>query len=115
MDATEHHCGSPRFETGNPLAERGVRRALWLTSIMMVVEIVGGWWFNSMAVLADGWHMSSHSVALGLSVFAYVYARTHATGVMPLGPGRSKCWVDTPARCCCSGWPHSWSSSLWSG
>jgi len=77
MDA-EHHCGSPRFDTGNPLAERGVRRALWLTSIMMVVEIVGGWWFNSMAVLADGWHMSSHSVALGLSVFAYVFARRQA-------------------------------------
>lgn len=42
---------------------------------MMVVEIVGGWWFNSMAVLADGWHMSSHTVALGLAAFAYAYAR----------------------------------------
>jgi len=46
---------------------------------MMVVEIAGGWWFNSMAVLADGWHMSSHSLALGLSVFAYSFARRHAT------------------------------------
>jgi cation diffusion facilitator family transporter len=43
-----------------------------------VVEIIGGWWFNSMAVLADGWHMSSHALALGLSVFAYGFARRHA-------------------------------------
>ena len=45
---------------------------------MMVIEIAGGWWFNSMAVLADGWHMSSHSLALGLSAFAYAFARRHA-------------------------------------
>jgi cation diffusion facilitator family transporter len=45
---------------------------------MMVVEIAGGWWFNSMAVLADGWHMSSHAIALGLSAFAYSYARRQA-------------------------------------
>ena len=51
---------------------------MWLTAAMMVVEIVGGWWFNSMAVLADGWHMSSHALALGLSVFAYGFARRHA-------------------------------------
>jgi cation diffusion facilitator family transporter len=73
-----HHCQSPRFDTGNPLAERGIRRALWLTAAMMVVEIAGGWWFNSMAVLADGWHMSSHTFALGLSAFAYSYARRQA-------------------------------------
>jgi cation diffusion facilitator family transporter len=64
-----------RFDTGNPLAERNTRRALYLTVVMMVVEIAGGWWFNSMAVLADGWHMSSHAIALGLSVFAYACAR----------------------------------------
>jgi len=45
---------------------------------MMVVEIAGGWWFNSMALLADGWHMSSHALALGLSAFAYVAARNYA-------------------------------------
>jgi cation diffusion facilitator family transporter len=74
----DHHCQQPRFDTGNPLAERGIRRALWLTAVMMVVEIAGGWWFNSMAVLADGWHMSSHTLALGLSAFAYSYARRQA-------------------------------------
>jgi cation diffusion facilitator family transporter len=67
-----------RFDEGNPLAERNTRRAMILTAIMMVVEIAGGWWFNSMAVLADGWHMSSHALALGLSVFAYAFARRHA-------------------------------------
>lgn len=60
------------------MAERGVRRATWLTAVMMVIEIAGGWWFNSMAVLADGWHMSSHALALGLSAFAYAFARRHA-------------------------------------
>ena len=67
MSDQPHHCQTPRFDTGNPLAERGIRRSLWLTAVMMVIEIAGGWWFNSMAVLADGWHMSSHTVALGLS------------------------------------------------
>jgi cation diffusion facilitator family transporter len=74
----DHHCRDPQFDAGNPLAERGIRRALWLTAVMMVVEIAGGWWFNSMAVLADGWHMSSHTVALGLSAFAYSFARRQA-------------------------------------
>jgi cation diffusion facilitator family transporter len=78
MDGAQHHCGSPRFDAGNPLAEANVRRAFWLTTAMMVIEIAGGWWFNSMAVLADGWHMSSHSLALGLSAFAYAFARRHA-------------------------------------
>lgn len=73
-----HHCSSARFDAGNPLAERGIRRALWLTAVTMVVEIAGGWWFNSMAVLADGWHMSSHALALGLSAFAYAFARRQA-------------------------------------
>lgn len=66
------------FDDGNPLAERNTRRAVLLTAAMMVVEIAGGWYFNSMALLADGWHMSSHALALGLSVFAYRFARRHA-------------------------------------
>ena len=69
---------SHRFDEGNPLAEKSTLRVALLTSAMMVIEIVGGWYYNSMALLADGWHMSSHTVALGLSVLAYVYARKHA-------------------------------------
>jgi cation diffusion facilitator family transporter len=74
----DHHCHTPRFDAGNPTGERNVRRAMWLTAVMMVVEIAGGWWFNSMAVLADGWHMSSHALALGLAAFAYSFARRHS-------------------------------------
>ena len=51
---------------------------MWITAAMMVVEIWAGWWFNSMALLADGWHMSSHAFAIGLSAFAYVAARRYA-------------------------------------
>jgi cation diffusion facilitator family transporter len=66
------------FDEGNPLAERNTRWAVALTAIMMVVEIIGGWMVNSMALLADGWHMSSHALALGLSVLAYGAARRFA-------------------------------------
>jgi cation diffusion facilitator family transporter len=66
-----------RFDTGNAAGERGARSVMWITLAMMVVEIVAGWWFNSMALLADGWHMSSHALAIGLSAFAYAAARGH--------------------------------------
>ena len=67
-----------RYATGNAAAERGTRLVLWITLATMLVEIVAGWWFNSMAVLADGWHMSSHALAIGLSAFAYSAARKYA-------------------------------------
>jgi cation diffusion facilitator family transporter len=63
------------FTEGNPTAERRMRWVLGITVAMMVIEIVGGWWFNSMALLADGWHMSSHALAVGLSAIAYAAAR----------------------------------------
>lgn len=69
---------SHRFDEGNPLAEKSTLRVAVLTAVMMVVEIAGGWYYNSMALLADGWHMSSHMVALGLSAFAYAFARKYA-------------------------------------
>lgn len=52
---------------------------MWITATMMVVEIFAGWWFNSMALLADGWHMSSHAFAIGLSAFAYSAARRYSS------------------------------------
>ena len=67
------------FDTGNAAAERGTRLVMWITAVTMVVEIAAGWWFNSMALLADGWHMSSHAVAIGLSATAYATARRYAT------------------------------------
>ncbi len=66
------------FDTGNELAERSTRVVMWITAVMMVVEIAAGWWYNSMALLADGWHMSSHAVAIGLSAVAYGTARRYA-------------------------------------
>jgi len=67
-----------QFDEGNHAAEHGTRAVMWITAAMMVVEIAAGLWFNSMALLADGWHMSSHSVAIGLSAFAYAAARRYS-------------------------------------
>jgi cation diffusion facilitator family transporter len=66
------------FHTSDEAAERSTRVVMWITAITMVVEIAAGWWFNSMALLADGWHMSSHAVAIGLSTLAYATARRYA-------------------------------------
>lgn len=66
------------FDTSDPLAERRTRQVMWLTAVMMVIEIVAGTVLGSMALLADGWHMSSHALALGISAGAYWLARRHA-------------------------------------
>ena len=66
------------FDTGNAAGERSTRLVMWITAAMMVAEIAAGWYFNSMALLADGFHMSSHAVAIGLSAFAYAAARRYA-------------------------------------
>ena len=66
------------FDNGNSVAERSTWVVMWITAVTMVVEITAGWWFNSMALLADGWHMSSHAVAIGLSAVAYATARRYA-------------------------------------
>ena len=56
---------------------------------MMVVEIFAGIHYGSMALLADGLHMASHTVALGITAFAYYYARRHARDRnSALGPGK---------------------------
>jgi cation diffusion facilitator family transporter len=85
MSNTKHHNDGLSawthdhiFDEGTQAAERGTRLVMWITAAMMVVEIAAGWWFNSMALLADGWHMSSHALAIGLSAFAYSAARKYA-------------------------------------
>ena len=49
-----------------------------IASAMMIAEIVGGSIFGSMALIADGWHMATHSAALAIAAFAYRFARQHA-------------------------------------
>jgi cation diffusion facilitator family transporter len=66
------------FDTCSDKAERGTRAVMWITAAMMIVEIAAGWSYNSMALIADGWHMSSHALAIGLSAFAYAAARRYA-------------------------------------
>jgi cation diffusion facilitator family transporter len=62
---------------GHERNERKTRLVIALTAVMMVVEIVAGTVYNSMALLADGWHMASHASALGITAFAYWFARRH--------------------------------------
>lgn len=58
--------------------ERRTLLVVGLTAVTMVAEIVVGTITGSMALLADGWHMGSHVAALGLTAFAYSFARRHA-------------------------------------
>jgi len=63
--------------------DENARRTLWvvaLTAVMMVGEIAAGVAFNSMALLADGFHMATHAGALGIAAIAYAYAKRHAYG-----------------------------------
>lgn len=58
-----------------------IKRSILVLSIsftVMVVEIFGGYAFNSMALLADGWHMGTHTIAIGITVLAYLYAKNKA-------------------------------------
>lgn len=68
-----------RFGTGAETgAERRTRIVVGLTLATMVAEIAVGLLTNSMALLADGFHMATHAAALGIAAFAYRHARRHA-------------------------------------
>ncbi len=58
--------------------ERRTWLVVGLTAVMMVAEIVGGTIYGSMALVADGWHMSTHAGAIALAALAYRLARRHA-------------------------------------
>jgi len=70
----EHHFDQHRPKSG----EARTRWVVLITAVMMAVEITTGILFGSMALLADGLHMASHTAALGLSVFAYIFVRRRA-------------------------------------
>ncbi len=63
---------------GHAGAERRAWAVIWLCSVMMTLEVVGGILFGSLALVADGLHMSTHASALLLAALAYRYARRHA-------------------------------------
>jgi cation diffusion facilitator family transporter len=66
---------------GQDRIRHGERRTLWvivITATMMVIEITTGLAYGSMALLADGLHMGSHTAALGITTIAYIYTRRRA-------------------------------------
>src|SRR5271166_2930526 len=63
---------------GHEHAEKRTWAVIWLCGAMMALEIVGGLLFGSIALVADGLHMSTHAGALLLAALAYSYARKHA-------------------------------------
>jgi cation diffusion facilitator family transporter len=81
MSVAEGHDGSARGHAHVFLGEHHGRneRRTWfviaLTTTMMVVEITAGHLFGSMALVADGWHMSTHAAAMLIAALAYFYAR----------------------------------------
>lgn len=70
----EHVFGQDRPRPG----ERRTRIVIGLTAVTMLVEIAAGLRYGSMALLADGLHMASHTAALGISALAYAWVRRHA-------------------------------------
>lgn len=69
-----HTFGQDRRRPG----ELRTRIVIAITGVMMVIEVVTGILFGSMALLADGLHMASHAAALSINAFAYAHARRHA-------------------------------------
>jgi cation diffusion facilitator family transporter len=63
---------------GHEKSERRTWIVIWLCAAMMLIEIAGGWLFGSIALIADGLHMSTHAGALLLAALAYVFARRYA-------------------------------------
>ena len=62
----------------SPDRRASARRTHWviaITLVTMVAEIAAGWWWQSMALLADGWHMGTHAAALGVTALAYALTR----------------------------------------
>ncbi|QBB70738.1 cation transporter [Pseudolysobacter antarcticus] len=80
---------------GHEKSERKTWIVIWLCGAMMIAEIAGGLLFGSIALVADGLHMSTHAGALLLAALAYTYARKHANdlrftfGTGKLGAGRN--------------------------
>lgn len=77
-DDHAHLIHSHEFLHDFSQAERRTWIVIAITFAMMLIEIVAGWLSHSMALLADGWHMSTHAIAFFLAAAAYYFTRRHA-------------------------------------
>ena len=74
-----HHSHNYALDTS--IAERRTRVVIGLTATMMIIEIAAGLAYNSMALLADGWHMSTHVAAFLITAIAYYFGRRHSIDI----------------------------------
>jgi cation diffusion facilitator family transporter len=89
LDATPHRHNHVFLAEGHDKSERKTWTVIWLCGVMMVAEIGGGPTYGSIALVADGMHMSTHAGALLLAAIAYTYARRHADdGRFAFGTGK---------------------------
>jgi cation diffusion facilitator family transporter len=92
MTALHHHDLSPwqhdhHWAADRRANERRTHAVIAITLVTMAVEIVAGWWWQSMALLADGWHMGTHAAAIGVAALAYALTRRWAGDArFSLGP-----------------------------
>lgn len=83
------HQHSHNFLKQDKTAEKHTLYVLIITAVTMLIEIVAGSVFGSMALLADGWHMATHVAAFLIALFAYRYARQHADNpIFTFGTGK---------------------------
>lgn len=75
IELWQHHH---TFNVDKKAIEKRTLIVVIITFVTMIAEISFGWITNSMALLADGWHMGTHAFALGVSLFAYIMARKYA-------------------------------------
>jgi len=70
---------SHQFNVEKKTSETKTLIVIIVTVVAMVIEILAGWYFGSMALFSDGWHMMTHATALSISFIAYVFARKLST------------------------------------
>ena len=75
IELWQHHH---TFNFDKKTVEKRTLIVVIITFVTMIAEILFGWISNSMALLADGWHMGTHAFALGISLIAYIAARKYA-------------------------------------
>ncbi|MBU0986584.1 MAG: cation transporter [Proteobacteria bacterium] len=89
------------FVSINKKGEIRTKQVLILTVITMIAEVIAGIVFGSMALLADGWHMGTHSAAFAITIFAYRYSIRHSDSRrFTFGPGKVSCGQQNFGHAC---------------